>query len=175
MNDKSLRDEARLHKEVESEQLKWEVSHGGIKMHTLKYDAYLKHGIFGHFQFAEDHVPFANTLSHAYPVGGTYQPIVMPGNYTCVRGMHKLQDGIPFETFEIIGIAGHSGLLFHPLNFNKDSHGCTGLGASRVRYDSNKDGVTNELDEEMITSSRKTFAAWMARLDGVDSFTLQVL
>lgn len=143
-------------------------------MHILRYDSFLKYGIFGHFQFAGDHVPFCETLSHAYPIEGTYQPIVLPGIYTCVRGTHQLQDGIPFETFEITGIAGHGGLLFHPLNFNKDSHGCTGLGASRVRYDSNKDGQINEQDEEMITSSRATFKAWMARLAQVNSFTLHV-
>ena len=174
MNDKPLRDEARLRQEVAGAELKWEAEHGGI-MHILKYDSFLKYGIFGHYQFAGDHVPFCETLSHAYPVGGTYQPIVMPGTYTCVRGVHRLQDGIEFETFEITGIAGHSGLLFHSLNYNKDSHGCTGLGASRVGYDSNKDGKITELDEEMITSSRATFAAWMKRLDGVDTFTLQVI
>lgn len=168
-----MRDEAHLKEEVDAAGLKWEVEHGGT-MHILKYDSFLKYGIFGHFQFAEDHVPFCETLSHAYPIEGTYQPIVLPGTYTCIRGMHKLQDGIPFETFEITGIAGHSGLLFHPLNFNKDSHGCTGLGASRVRYDSNKDGKITELDEEMITASRVTFNAWMARLAWVNSFTLHV-
>lgn len=157
---------------------KWMQRHGGI-MHILKYDSFLKYGIFGHFQFAGDTVPFCETLSHAYYIDATYQPIVKPGQtLQCQRGIHHIHgaDGLEqIETFEIIGIDGHSGLLFHPLNYQIQSEGCTGLGASRARYDSNQDGKIDALDDEMITSSRATFAAWMKRLEGVDSFTLQVL
>lgn len=146
------------------------------KMHILRYDDHKPYGIFGTFQFAGDFVPFMDTLSHAYQQpDGSYLPIVQPGTYTCVRGIHKLEDGIPFETFEITGVEGHSGLLFHPGNFQKDSKGCTLVGASRIRYDSNHDGQITEMDDEMITQSKVTFEAWMKRLNGVNSFMLQVI
>ena len=144
-------------------------------MHILKYTDYKKDGIFGTFQFSGDETPFCKTLSHAYPVGGTYQPIVSQGRTcTCQRGEHKLHNGIIFETFEILGIEGHKGLLFHPLNFNIDSEGCTGLGKKIIHYDSNHDGKITADDDSMITDSKATFSEWMHRLDGVNSFTLLV-
>lgn len=145
-------------------------------MHQLKYDSYRKDGIFGTFTFENDLSPFCKTISHAYYKDGTYLPIVMPraDPYPCQRGIHRLQDGVPFETFEITGIDGHSGLLFHPLNFNRDSHGCTGLGERIVKYDSDKDGDIDPNDDAMITRSHKTFEAWMKRLNGVNVFMLQV-
>src|ERR1035437_4131631 len=124
---------------------------GRVIMHTLKYTAFRKDGIFGMFTFDGD-APFCVTLSHAFPVEGTYQPIVKAGTYTCVRGTHQLANGVPFETFEITGVEGHGGLLFHAGNFNKDSEGCTLLG----------EAIGNQADgEEMITNSKATFAAWM--------------
>jgi len=152
-------------------------------MHILHYELYRKDGIYGKFQFAGDTQPFCDTLSHAYAIPGpsntyTYQPIVKAGTYECRRGIHHIhaKDGLEeIETFEILGIPDHSGLLFHPLNYQMQSEGCTGLGASRVRYDSNQDGKIDALDDEMITRSRATFAAWMQRLQGIDSFMLQVL
>lgn len=145
-------------------------------MHILKYNEHAPYGIFGLFQFAGDSVPFMSTLSHAYlQDDGSYQPIVRPGTYTCRRGVHKLDDGIEFETFEITGVAGHSGLLFHAGNFQRDSKGCTLCGASVIRYDSDHDGKLTDMDDEMITRSKVTFAAFMQRLAGVDSFMLQVI
>lgn len=182
-----------LNDQVIKGKIDWNAAHGDM-MHILKYDAYRKDGIFGHFQFAGDQVPFCETLSHAYAVPGpsntyTYQPIVKAGTVDhpvileCRRGIHHIHakdsQGNPaleeIETFEIIGIAGHGGLLFHPLNYLMQSEGCTGLGAARLRYDSNKDGKVDDQDDEMITQSRATFAQWMQRLEGVDSFMLQVI
>lgn len=145
-------------------------------MHILKYNQYRKDGIFGYFQFAGDEKPFMQTLSHSYQVNGTYQPIVQPGRtYECVRGMHTHEDGTQYETFEITGVAGHSGLLFHAGNFQKDSKGCTLCGERVTRYDSDHDSKITEMDDEMITNSKATFAAWMERLEGVNSFMLQVI
>ncbi len=141
-------------------------------MHILKYNEHAPYGIFGLFQFAGDTVPFMTTLSHAYEQpDGSYQPIVLPGTYECKRGVHALDDGVEFETFEITGVAGHSGLLFHAGNFQRDSRGCTLCGAGIVAYHNNTTGM----DEEMITRSKVTFAAWLKRLAGVDSFMLQVV
>lgn len=145
-------------------------------MHILKYTSYRKDGIYGNFQFSSDHVPFMVTLSHAYPTpSGTYMPIVTPGTYQCLRGLHKLDDGVEFETFEIIGVKGHTGLLFHSGNFQKDTKGCTLCGASVARYDSDHDGKITPMDDSMLLRSKITFAAWMKRLDGVTSFMLEVI
>ena len=135
----------------------------------LQYTAYRKDGIFGQFTFEGDDIPFCVTVSHAFPSdvsGSTYVPIVMPGTYTCQRGTHQLDSGDPFETFEILGIEGHSGLLFHPGNYNKDSKGCTLLGEAIAEYDAEGD--------EMVTNSKATFKAWMSRLGQVNTFTLFV-
>ena len=103
----------------------------------------------------------AVTLEHSY--NGV--PKLKAGTYTCQRSPHRLhgmtQD---FETFEIMGVPGHTGILFHWGNYNEDSEGCVLLG--RVSCDSPK-GC-------MVTSSRVTFARWMLDLEGVQSFTLVV-
>lgn len=170
-----MRDDAHLAHDIAAATEQWNKTHGGA-MHLLRYNSYQRYGIFGTFQFAGDPEPFMETLSHAYQANGTWLPIVLPGHvYTCVRGIHKLDDGVPFETFEITGVAGHGGLLFHAGNFNKDSKGCTLCGEKVVRYDSNKDDRIDTADDEMVTNSRKTFNAWMQRLAGVNSFQLQVL
>jgi hypothetical protein len=104
------------------------------------------------------------TLEHAYP--GTTEPVsyiakIPPGVYPCVRGMHKLADEKPlFETFEITGVAGHSGLLFHVGNTNGDSEGCVLLGMFR------------QLD--MIMLSKIAFDKFMTIQEGITQFQLTV-
>ena len=135
----------------------------------LKYTAYRQDGIFGQFTFETDDAPFCVTVTHAFPSevsGATYVPIVLPGTYTCQRGTHQLDNGGPFETFEIMGVEGHGGLLFHPGNYNKDSKGGQLVGEAIAHYDAAGD--------EMVTNSKATFLKWMARLDGVQSFNLVV-
>lgn len=135
-------------------------------MNTLKRGDLRKDGIFGTFAF-DGEPTFCQTLEHAYGDGtGGWQPKVPSGMYTCVRGTHTLHNGIPFETFEITGVGGHSGILFHAGNWNKDSEGCVLVGHT-VATDQNT-------GDEMITGSRDQFAQWMARLEGVDSFQLEV-
>lgn len=134
-------------------------------MHTLCYTEFRPDGVFGTFTFDGDAKPFMVTLSHAYKQeDGTYRPVVREGVYNCVRGVHRLANLRPFETFEIEGIEGHDGLLFHAGNYNKDSHGCTLCG----------EAVAEDGNIQMITNSRMTFSRFMARLDGVDSFQLKV-
>lgn len=145
-------------------------------MNRLHYKEYRKFGIIGDFTFDGETEPFMVTLSHAYPVNGTYLPLVMPGIHHCKRGVHTLADGVPFVTFEIDDVPGHGGLLFvHPGNFQKDSKGCTLCGEKVKRYDSNGDGEITLADDEMITNSRATFKAFMERLAGVDAFMLEVI
>ena len=124
-------------------------------------------GIFGEFTF-DDEGRFCFTLEHAYqqPHGG-YEAKVPPGVYKCIRGMHWLHNGPPFETFEITGVTGHSGILFHAGNFNKDSEGCVLVGKTIAINPAN--------GEEMVTGSRDEFEAFMERLDDVNSFLLEIV
>lgn len=151
-------------------------------MHKLEYTAYRPDGIFGRYTFNGDSLPMFVTLSHSYQQeDGSYLPIVLPGAdgeskiYTAIRGTHSLSNGIPFETFEIVGIDGHTGLLFvHPGCFQKDSHGCTLCGEKVIQYDSDGDGKITSVDDEMITNSRATFSKWMARMGDTQTFQLEV-
>lgn len=151
-------------------------------MHILEYTNYRPDGIFGRYTFDGDSHPMFVTLSHSYRQSdGSYLPIVLAGPngtskiYTAVRGTHALSNGIPFETFEIVGIAGHTGLLFvHPGNFQKDSHGCTLCGEKVIQYDSDGDGVVTSVDGEMITNSKVTFDRWMDRMGDTKTFQLEV-
>jgi hypothetical protein len=136
-------------------------------MHRIRYTSYRKDGVFGEFTFDGDDKPFCVVLTHAFPAGGAWLPIVMPRQvYTCVRGVHTIIGSQPFETFEITGVPGHGGLLFHRGNYNDDSKGCILLGEEIVAYDSDFD--------EMITHSKQTFEAFMYRMTGVQTFQLQV-
>lgn len=119
-------------------------------------------GIFSDFYLNGTH--FCKTLEHAFPSGEGWMP-KLPRNwtYTCKRGTHQLDHGDPFVTFEITGVPGHSGILFHVGNFNKDSDGCVLQGAEIV-----KDAGW------WISHSRLTFQAFMHLLEGVDSFELEV-
>ena len=131
-------------------------------MNTLRHTDFRPDGIFGEFAF-DGEARFCFTLEHSYD----NQPKLQPGTYTCVRGTHKLHNGVPFETFEITGVAGHAGILFHAGNFNRDSEGCVLVGHT-IAVDPNT-------GDEMVTGSKDEFAQFMARLEGVDSWQLEVV
>lgn len=119
----------------------------------------LDSGIFSILE-DENNVILAHTLEHNF--NGI--PKVYNGTFICKRGTHKLSHGSPFETFEITGVKGHSGILFHKGNFNKDSDGCVLLG----------DGLAQSKDGQMVTNSKATFDRFLLLLTGVDSFSLIV-
>ena len=126
---------------------------------------YRQDGIFGDFSFNDE--VFMKTLEHAWlQRDASFKPIIPEGTYTCVRGTHALSNGVPFETFEVTGVDGHSGLLFHAGNFNADSHGCILCGDTEI---------TQSNGQNMITGSKVKFSEFMARLQGVDTFQLQVI
>lgn len=89
------------------------------------------YGIFGKLTDEVDN-GVCITLEHAFKnPDGTYSPALPPGTYLCVRGQHRLPDKpITFETFEVTGVPGHTGILFHKGNTNNDSEGCLLLGES---------------------------------------------
>lgn len=136
---------------------------------TLKRNEAREDGIFGEL-LDSNNTAIAVTLEHSYDSGlgdGSYAPKLLPGQYKCVRGKHSLHTiPVPFDTFEVTGVAGHQGILFHPGNFNHDSDGCILLGRNIVPT---LDGGGN-----MITSSRNTFNKFMNIQKDVQEFTLTV-
>lgn len=132
-------------------------------MNLLRLE-YSESGIFGELM-DNDESFLLQTLEHAYPItqdsistSTAYLPKVPAGQYTCVRGVHSLSNGVPFETFEIMGVPGHTGILFHPGNTETDSSGCILLGTTRV-------GNT-------IFQSKDAFNLFMEALLGIGSFEL---
>jgi len=136
---------------------------------TLTRTAYTPNGVFGTLT-GEGGLHLADTLEHAYaatdPSSGPNclqdQPKLPVGTYQCVKGTHTLDHHpLPFQTFEVTGVPGHTGILFHIGNYNNDSDGCILLG----QY----------LDNTMIIHSKQTFDAFMTVMQNVPSFTLVVV
>lgn len=125
---------------------------------TLKRKEFRADGIFSELSDESGKV-IAHTLEHSY----SNKPKVKDGEYECVRGQHKLHSG-PLETFEIMGVKGHYGILFHVGNYNKDSDGCVLLG-SKVLITKN---------DHMVINSKDTFKKFMEMLKGVNKFQLVV-
>lgn len=122
-------------------------------------------GVFG--RLLDEHgQEIAVTLEHAYESGVEgYSPKIAAGTYTCQRGFHLLHNMTQkFETFEITGVDGHTNMLFHWGNWNRDSDGCILLGKQRVQSDQG----------DMVTFSKHTFEKFMALQAGLDSFALMV-
>lgn len=110
-------------------------------------------------------------LEHAYPVASdgilsmsvNYAPKVPPGVYACQRGIHKLKGmAQAFETFEIMNVPDHTGILFHCGNTESDSEGCLLLGLDRA-------------GDIAVLESREAFTAFMKNLEGINEFTLEIL
>lgn len=128
-------------------------------MRLVRY-AFKADGILG-FLYDAENEQIAATLEHSYDG----KPKLPVGTYQCVRGKHTLHSRPePFETFEIMGVPGHTGILFHPGNWQGDSNGCVLIGRTASQSDLGS----------MVTNSRATFYRFMLDLDGIDSFTLTV-
>lgn len=124
--------------------------------------------------------------SYLQPDGVAYLPILQPGVYDCVRGMHNLHGPIvngkptliPFETFEVLGVVdsqgkAHSGILFvHFGNWETDSDGCSVCGSGFAVGADPADGMKLE---EMVVNSRSTFTLFKGLQQGVDKFQLTVV
>jgi hypothetical protein len=120
---------------------------------------YCKDGIFGVI-LKEDTTHFCYTLEHAFEQpDGSYKPKTNAGDHVCVFGHHQLDHG-PVDTFEITNVLGHSGILIHVGNFNKDSDGCCLVGEENI-------------NNESITNSKVTFEKFLA-MQGKANFVLTV-
>jgi len=113
-------------------------------------------GIFGELTGYGFH---AYTLEHSY----NSKPKIDIGKYSCVRGVHKLHDGVWFETFQLMGVPGHDGILIHKGNYNDDSEGCILIGKGL------------DLSKNMILESKKAFDEFLLIQKDKDSFTLTVV
>lgn len=117
-------------------------------------------GIFG-FILDSNYKFLFTCLEHSYDC----LPKLPKGKYSCVRGLHKLHDGIEFEAFEVMDVPNHTGILFHIGNYNEDSEGCILLGVGFGQTSSNG---------KMITGSKQALKAFMELQKELDSFTLIV-
>lgn len=122
-------------------------------------------GIFSELRGTDGETIF-HTLEHAYPDGfGALAPKLIDGIYRCVRGIHKLEHiPMPFETFEITNVPGHSKILYHVGNFNFDSLGCVLVGS----------GVLQLNGHQALTRSKEAFKSFMDLQTGYDEFILTV-
>jgi hypothetical protein len=134
---------------------------------SIKNKIFEADGIFG-LIFDDQGNKLASTLQHAYDSGqgnGTFVPKIPDGVFTCIRGNHRLESmNEDFETFEITGVTGHTNILFHWGNYNRDSSGCVLLGS----------GMANINGTNMLLHSKDTFDRFMKIQDGVNTFTLTV-
>jgi hypothetical protein len=131
---------------------------------TLERETFNATGIFGKL-YDESGTQIAVTLEHAYeqpiPNMGYFGPKLPYGDYKCVRGFHQLAHmAVPFLTFEVTGVPGHTGILFHCGNDNADSAGCILLGLIH--------------EGAFILESRDAFNKFMAIQEDVSDFTLTV-
>lgn len=110
------------------------------------------------------------SIEHTYDDGkGNWLPKIPPGRYKCVRGMHQLTTGGLFDTFEITGVEGHTGLLFHPGNTERDSHGCVCIGNAFGELP-----VPGGQIMDAVLGSRQAFDLFMTLQMPVDEFWLTV-
>lgn len=127
-----------------------------MKKLTLTRNEFSEEGIFG-MLVDEAHTILLNTLEHSFDS----TPKVPHGTYVCVRGVHKLADLVSFTTYEVTGVSGHTGILFHIGNYNHDSDGCILLGLLR--------------HGNMIMSSAVAFEEFLKAVEPDDKFILEVI
>ena len=129
---------------------------------TLTRTDYRPDGVFSELKDnSGKHICF--TLERSFPQGTSYLPKVPSGVFKCVRGTHQLDHGDPIEAFEVTGVPGHTGILFHIGNYNHDSDGCILLGLEILKP-----------ADWMLTMSAITFKKFMDLQENVTEFTLTV-
>lgn len=115
-------------------------------------------GAFG--VLLDDGLPFALTLERTYEQSSGVQVVKIPsGEYVC-RQRFYFRGG--YDTYEVTGVPGHSLLLFHKGNVERDADGCILLGRRP-----NPEGAG-------ILESALAFADFMERTAGIEQFQLVV-
>src|SRR5437867_2592906 len=121
-----------------------------------------KEGIFGRLKDVNGRREWF-TLEHSFHQEDDdgYSPKLPVGSYKCVLGTHHLHSNPePFQTYEVTGVPGHTGILFHVGNYNNDSDGCILVG--------------KQFEGVMVSSSRVAFAEFMDFQTGTEAFNLVV-
>jgi Family of unknown function (DUF5675) len=107
------------------------------------------------------------TGEHAYQqADGSWAPKVPAGTYVCQRGTHMIPTGESFDTFQVMDVPGHTGILFpHPGNNPQvDSDGCFLSGRSLGFLDGKR----------AVIISRPAYESFMAAMGTTQSFYLVV-
>lgn len=116
-------------------------------------------GTFGVLRLGQ--VPFALTLEQPWRNNETNISCIYPTEYIC-RRIHSNKFG---ETFEVQGVERRSHILFHKGNTVADTQGCILVGEE---FAVNAEGMP------MIASSTRGYQEFMAKLSGLDEFTLRI-
>jgi len=133
---------------------------------TLSRFAVGPNGSFGYIKNC-DGAQVCMCAEHAYlqDEGDLWLPKVPPGRYLCQRGIHVLTGGLPFETFQVTAVPGHTGILFHKGNLPEiDSQGCILLGSALGSLEG----------QSAVLGSADAFAVFMGLQAGVNEFWLTV-
>ena len=91
-----------------------------------------------------------------------------PGSYRVPEGLYKCKRVLSpkfGQTFEIMGVAGHSELRFHWGNTSEQTRGCPLIGQHFFRING----------KQAIGRTRTAFKQFMDIMEGVDEFPYQVI
>jgi hypothetical protein len=124
------------------------------------------HGAF--YQVTDDDIHLMWVATHAYQQpDGSWLPKTPAGLYTCQRGKHTIPTGESFDTFEVLNVPGHTGILFvHPGNLpERDSDGCFLCGT-------HLDWINGQQD---VAESRVAFnTIFTPHFAGINTFQLTI-
>ena len=94
------------------------------------------------------------------------------GTYTCKRRMYH-KGG--YETFEVTNVPGRSDILIHIGNTEEDTMGCILLGMELGTLVVHPEEGGPAKAKIAVLSSGVAFRAFMASMQGEDSFTLDIV
>lgn len=120
------------------------------------------------------------TAEHSYrQADGSWAPKVGAATYQCQRGIHQIPTGERFDTFEVLSVPGHVGILFvHPGNLPQvDSDGCFIAGRSLGWLTPKGEKVAQRaviMSRDVIDTPERKPGIWTVRMRGIDTFTLIV-
>lgn len=116
-------------------------------------------GTFG--VLLDDGTPFCVTLERPWKDNIPNESCIPVGNYIC-RRVNSPKFG---NTFEVTGVVGRIGILFHKGNIDDDTHGCILVGEQYERLG----------DHVAILASGKAFQEFIDRTMGMDMFKLKIV
>lgn len=135
---------------------------------TLIRNQFRPDGIFGELRDNDGKLKLV-TLERSYDDDTDPRPKVSAGRYLCQRGTHRYKSGRQYETFELLDVPGHTGILFHVGNHELDSEGCILLGTKIMKFGQNGHNA------QVLVNSKFAFEAFMGHQKGVDEFWLEIV